>query len=137
MWMTAENNVENESEVVRISGLEPPTAVADQRPAGETESARDEDLQRAEEDREDQRQEGQGHLQVQLLGRGASFECALVKMKKGKGKKQPKPKFKSCKSPKKYSLKPGKYRFSVRAVLSGVADPSPATKTFKVVHVKR
>ena len=57
-------------------------------------------------------------------------------IKKGKGKKTPKPKFKGCKSPKKLSLKPGKYRFSVRAVLAGVADPSPATKAFKVVHVK-
>src|SRR6185295_19611508 len=64
---------------------------------------------------------------------GATFECALVTVKKGKGKKTPKPKFKGCKSPKKLSLKPGKYRFSVRAVLAGVADPSPATKAFKVV----
>ncbi len=67
---------------------------------------------------------------------GAKFECALVKLKKGKGKKQPKPKFNGCKSPKKLNLKPAKYRFSVRAVASGVADPSPATKTFSVVHVK-
>ena len=65
---------------------------------------------------------------------GAKFECALVTIKKGK--KTPKPKFKGCKSPKKLSLKPGKYRFSVRAVAAGIVDPSPATKAFKVVHVK-
>jgi hypothetical protein len=66
---------------------------------------------------------------------GATFECALVKKPK-KGKKAPKPKFSTCKSPRKLKLKPGKYTFSVRAVLGGVADPSPATSIFRVVRVK-
>ena len=65
---------------------------------------------------------------------GAKFECALVKLPK-KGKKAPKPKFKGCKSPKKLKLKPGKYRFSVRAVSSGgLVDATPATRAFRVVH---
>ena len=59
---------------------------------------------------------------------GAKFECALVKLPKGRARSAPKPKFKGCKSPKKLTLKPGKYRFSVRAVSGGVADPSPATR---------
>jgi streptogramin lyase len=70
---------------------------------------------------------------------GAGFECALTKLKKpkkGKKAKQPKPKFKGCKSPKSYKLKPGKYRFEVRATLAGVIDASPARKTFTVVRKK-
>jgi hypothetical protein len=66
---------------------------------------------------------------------GATFECALVRKAK-KGKKTPKPKFKSCKSPKKLKLRPGRYRFSVRAVSGGLVDPTPATSSFRVVHVR-
>jgi hypothetical protein len=134
MWMTAEKNEEpKEFEVVRISGLEPPVVPI----SGGKPKAPDTKI-------------GKGPKKVvKTKGKrakvtfrfssstaGATFECALVTVKKGKGKKTPKPKFKGCKSPKKLSLKPGKYRFSVRAVLAGVADPSPATKAFKVVHVK-
>jgi streptogramin lyase len=134
MWMTAENNKTTEFEVARISGLEPPVVPIS---GGGKPKAPDTKI-------------GKGPKKVvKTKGKrakvtfrfssstsGATFECALVTVKKGKGKKTPKPKFKGCKSPKKVSLKPGKYRFSVRAVLAGVADPSPATKAFKVVHVK-
>lgn len=72
---------------------------------------------------------------------GAGFECALTKLRKGKGKKGKaatlKPQFGPCKSPQTYRLKPGRYRFEVRAVLGGVADKSPAQRTFRVVRVKR
>ena len=65
---------------------------------------------------------------------GASFECALTRLKKkGKGK-APKPRFKPCKSPKVYRVKPGRYRFQVRAVAEGLADPTPAKRSFKVVR---
>jgi hypothetical protein len=67
---------------------------------------------------------------------GASFECALVKKPKKKGKKAPKPKFATCTSPRKLKLKPGKYTFSVRAVSAGLADPTPATSSFRIVHVR-
>jgi streptogramin lyase len=69
---------------------------------------------------------------------GATFECALARVKSKKGKKAKKsapPRFSACKSPKTYQLKPGKYTFAVRAVLAGVADPSPARSNFRVVHV--
>ena len=69
---------------------------------------------------------------------GATFECALTKVKKlKKGQKAAKPKFKGCKSPKSFSLKPGKYRFWVRAVNAGVADPTPAKRSFSVIHVHK
>jgi hypothetical protein len=68
---------------------------------------------------------------------GATFECAMTraKSKKGKAGKSAAPLFSACKSPKTYQLKPGKYTFSVRAVSSGVTDPTPATRKFRVVHV--
>jgi streptogramin lyase len=70
--------------------------------------------------------------------KGAKFECALLKLKKRKkGKPAPKPRFKPCKSPKRYRLKPGRYRFLVRAVLNGVPDPTPAKRTFRVVRIKK
>ncbi len=70
---------------------------------------------------------------------GVGFECALAKLRKGKGKKgkaaTPAPQFGPCKSPQVYRLKPARYRFEVRAVLNGVADKSPAQRTFRVVRV--
>ena len=65
---------------------------------------------------------------------GASFECALVRKPKKKGKEAPKPRFKTCASPQKLKLKPGRYVFSVRAVSAGLADPTPATAGFRVAH---
>ena len=52
---------------------------------------------------------------------GASFKC---KLDRGA--------FVPCTSPKSYKVKPGKHTFSVEAVSGGVADPSPATFSFKV-----
>ncbi|MFN8216349.1 MAG: hypothetical protein U0R71_07100 [Solirubrobacterales bacterium] len=72
---------------------------------------------------------------------GSSFECALVKAREGKkvkkSKRWPQPVFKSCKSPRTYSLRPGRYRFSVKALASGEVDSSPATRAFRVVHVAK
>lgn len=53
---------------------------------------------------------------------GASFECKL-----DKGAYTP------CSSPKRYQVKLGKHKFSVRAVKGGAVDPTPASFRFKVV----
>lgn len=75
-----------------------------------------------------------------------AFECRLRKLApkgKGKGKgakgsaKAKAPKFKLCSSPKGYKVKPGRYRFEVRAVNQGVPDPTPAKRGFRVVRVPR
>jgi len=58
---------------------------------------------------------------------GLKFRCAL----KGPGKKA---KFRRCKSAKKYRLRPGGYRFSVRAQGIGRPDPSPAKRKFRIVR---
>jgi hypothetical protein len=58
---------------------------------------------------------------------GATFQCSV----------DTKP-FKACRSP--YtapSLKPGRHRIRVKAVAGGVADPTPASVSFKVVGGRR
>lgn len=52
---------------------------------------------------------------------GATFECRLNKRS-----------WKTCSSPKSYRLKPGKYRFGVRAVLNAVEDSTPAKYRFRI-----
>lgn len=57
---------------------------------------------------------------------GAGFECKLDR----------KP-FRPCTSPKAYRLKPGRHAIEVRAVLNGVADPTPARVSIKVIEFQR
>jgi len=60
---------------------------------------------------------------------GSTFECQL----KGKKAKKKLQQFAPCSSPAKYrKLKPGKYKFRVRAIdPTGNVDPTPAKKTFR------
>jgi fibronectin-binding autotransporter adhesin len=57
---------------------------------------------------------------------GATFQC---KIDKGA--------FAPCSSPKSFKAKVGKHTFSVRAIASGVADPTPASFSFKVMKKKK
>ena len=52
---------------------------------------------------------------------GATFECSLD----GDA-------FTACTSGKKFKVKLGKHTFAVRAVASGLTDPTPATYRFKI-----
>ena len=53
---------------------------------------------------------------------GATFQCKIDKSS-----------FKACRSPKAFKVKPGRHKFSVRAVGPGGTDASPATYQFKVI----
>ena len=64
---------------------------------------------------------------------GVGFQCALTKLK---GKKTRPAIFKGCRSPKSYRLRPGRYRFQVRAVNAGVPDPTPAVRKFKIKRIR-
>jgi virginiamycin B lyase len=70
---------------------------------------------------------------------GATFQCRLKRLpakKKAKTSKASKQsRWGGCKSPRRYRLKPGRYRFEVRAVLAGVTDKTPAERSFRVVRV--
>jgi streptogramin lyase len=136
LWVTNEdfNNFEIPEKVARVSGVEAPAVPI----AGSAPETR---IVKGPKKRvKTKRKRAKVRFTFRSPDAAAKFECALQKLKKRKGKKgkaAPKPRFKPCKSPKKYSLKPGKYRFSVRAVLNGVADPTPAKRTFRIVRVSR
>jgi plastocyanin len=58
---------------------------------------------------------------------GASFQCSVDKTP-----------FKACHSPYRTpALKPGRHTFKVAAVANGLADPTPATASFKIVAKKK
>jgi hypothetical protein len=116
--------------VARVSGLEPPVA-----PGGGGGTAPDTKIKKGPKKVKTRKAKAKVRFTFSSDVKGTSFECALVKKKKGR-KKAPKPSFKACKSPRTYRLKPGAYKFSVRAVLNGVADPTPASRGFKVIRVR-
>lgn len=127
MWVTLEKN--EEEGVARISGLEPPVEPISARvpqtkiklgPKGKVKTTG---------------KRARVKFRFTSSAQGATFQCSLVKLRKGK--KPPRAVFKNCKSPRTYSLKPGRYRFKVRAVVSGQVDPTPASRTFRVVHVAK
>lgn len=66
--------------------------------------------------------------------RGARFQCRL------QGRHAPKKlrRFRPCRSPRAYRLRPGSYRFAVRAVApGGRVDPTPARRSFRIVRGAR
>jgi hypothetical protein len=70
-------------------------------------------------------------FRFQAIGTASGFQCSLAR--KGAGAS-----FSSCQSPKKYKhLKPGRYRFLVRAVNAAGPDPTPASKRFKLKPRKK
>jgi streptogramin lyase len=127
LWVT----LQLANKVGRVSGLEPPSApISAKAPQTKIDKGPKKKVKA-------KGKKAKVTFKVSSPDAGATFECALTKIKKpkkGKKAKQPKPKFAGCKSPKTYKLKPGKYRFEVRAVLAGVTDASPAKKTFTVVR---
>jgi streptogramin lyase len=65
---------------------------------------------------------------------GATFQCSLRRLRKGATKAILT--FRPCKSPRTYRLRPGRYRFQVRAVSAGLLDPTPAVRKFRIVRIR-
>ena len=65
---------------------------------------------------------------------GAAFECWLMRV--SKKAQLAILKYKSCKPPKTYRLRPGRYKFRVRAVNGGVPDLTPAVRNFRIVRTR-
>jgi streptogramin lyase len=129
LWVTLDLS----NKVGRVSGLEPPITQKGP-PSGPPETKIDKGPKGKVKTK---KKKAKVKFRFSSPSAGATFECRMVKKPK-KGKKAPKPPaFKACKSPKEYRLKPGKYRFEVRAVLGGVKDQSPAKRSFQVVRVKK
>jgi streptogramin lyase len=132
LWVTVEIKSEEEvpDKVVRISGVEAPKSETPPQPP-------DTKINRAPKKKvKTRRRRARVKFRFSSEPPGASFECALTRLRK-KGKPQPKPRFRSCRSPKVYLAKPGRYRFQVRAVAEGLVDPTPAKRRFKVVRKKK
>jgi streptogramin lyase len=136
LWVTVETKEgggeEKPDKVVKVSGVEAPPAAPIAGSAPETRIVKG-----PKKRVKTKRKRARVRFTFRSPNAGAKFECALQKLKKRKkGKPASKPRFKPCKSPKKYRLKPGRYRFLVRAVVGGVADPTPAKRTFRVIHTR-
>jgi streptogramin lyase len=127
LWVTLVKNgaLNVEPSVVRVSGLEPPVT----NPVPQTTLAKGPRVVRTA------KRTAKVSFRFKSDVAGSSFQCALTKLRKGR--KQAKPSFKTCKSPKTYRLRPGRYRFQVRAVAAGGTDATPATRTVKIVHIHR
>jgi streptogramin lyase len=133
LWVTLSKN---EAEgVARISGVEAPSAVPLLPPSPKPQTRIGKGL-KSKIRTTGKRARVSIHFSSSIAG--SKFECALhTVLKRKKGKKAPKPRFKSCKSPKTYHLKPGRYRFKVRAVANGLTDGTPASRAFSVIHVDK
>jgi streptogramin lyase len=124
LWVTTEKNLEPGA-IVRVSGLEPPVT----NPVPQTSITKGPRVVRTA------KRTAKVRFRFKSDVAGSTFQCALTKLRKGR--KQAKPSFKTCKSPKTYRLRPGRYRFQVRAVAAGGTDATPATRTVKIVHIHR
>ncbi len=70
---------------------------------------------------------GRARFKFAAVGDATGFQCALLKKSGAVAT------FKACTSPKRYShLHSRHYTFEVRALNGGLADPTPAKKTFKI-----
>ena len=77
---------------------------------------------------------GRAKFRFRAVGRATGFQRKLTRAKpKARSKKRPKPKkFRKCSSPKAFrNLRPGRYRFAVRAVNEGAIDRTPAKRRFR------
>jgi streptogramin lyase len=125
-----------EEAVVRVVGLEPP--VSPPAPPPPPTTAPETKLDKGPKGRVTTRgKRATVKFRFSSTTAGASFECRLLHLGAKKAKASKAILFRACKSPKTYHLKPGRYRFEVRAVLSGVPDPTPAKRSFRVVHVQK
>ena len=121
LWVT----LDTPEKVARITGVEPPVTSLD------TEITKG-----PKKKVETKKAKAKVKFKFRSDNANATFECKLKKKKKTGGGKNAKraARFKPCESPKKYKLKPGKYRFQVRAVLGDNRDATPAKQKFKVVR---
>jgi streptogramin lyase len=130
IWVTLEIPGENTSAVARISGLEPPVTNPPPPPVTAPETKITKGPKKVVKTRKKRAKVKFGFSSTSA---GASFQCSLTRLK---GKKTKAAAFKGCKSPKAYRLRPGRYSFQVRALLNGVADPTPAVRKFRVLRIR-
>jgi len=133
LWVTLETT----QKVGRVSGLEPPVAPPSPLPAAGSGEPQTRIAKGPKSKVRTRRKRVRVKFRFNSPNAGATFECALLRLKKHrKGKRALRPRFKRCTSPRAYTVRPGRYRFLVRAVLDGTVDSSPAKRTFRIVRVR-
>jgi hypothetical protein len=77
---------------------------------------------------------GRARFRFKAVGRATGFQCRLVRAKvKATARRPAQKRFRACASPKAYrNLRPGRYRFAVRALNGGLADTTPASRRFRI-----
>jgi streptogramin lyase len=133
LWVTLEMT----KKVGRVSGLEPPVAPQPQpQPTPTTPKAPEARIEAGPKGKvTTPRKRRQVSFRFSSPDAGASFECRLQRLpRKPVAKATAAMDFKACASPRTYRLRPGRYRFDVRAVLAGVADQTPEGRSFRIVR---
>lgn len=138
LWVT----LDMIDKVGRISGLEPPVA-APPPPPGSTKAQPRTRLRKGPKGKVRARgKRRKVRFAFSSPDAGARFQCRLRRLGKKKGKQRSAahaskaPRFRACRSPKRYRLRPGRYRFEVRAALGGFVDKTPAKRSFRIVRVR-
>jgi virginiamycin B lyase len=134
VWATMEIPGEEITAVARVSGVEPEAVTLPAPPALLMPAPQTKIKKGPKKIVKTKQKQAKVKFRFSSPTAGAGFQCSLVKLK---GKATKKVSFKGCKSPKRYRLRPGRYRFKVRAVNAGVVDPTPAVRKFKIVRVHR
>lgn len=128
LWVTLDNT----DKIGRVSGLEPPVVEPIVTPAPPPETK----ITKGPKGKvTTHRKLTTVKFRFSSTSAGASFQCRLLGLGGKKAKASKATPFRTCVSPKAYHLKPGRYRFEVRAVLAGLVDPTPAKRSFRVVRV--
>jgi hypothetical protein len=145
IWVAVEGSMGEPVEVVRISGLEPPSTKTNPPPGPTPAPLPPVALPQTLIGKKPKKvvtttgQTAKVKFSFSSDTAGARFACSLGRKVKPKGRKARfvGQAFHGCKSPKSYTLKPGAYRFQVRAVSGSLLDPTPASFGFKVVRSPR
>lgn len=142
LWVTLEKNEGvTEAGVARVSGLEPPSEAGAGGGGASPPVPQTKIVKGPKKTVRTTAAKARVRFRFTSSVAGSRFECALVRARTGKkvpkAKRWPKPVFRSCKAPRSYGLRPGRYRFKVRAVASGQVDPTPASRAFRVLHVAK
>ena len=135
LWVTMEIPGEDVFEVARISGLEPPLTSIPNPPMPQPLVPQTSIVKGPKHKLKITGKRAKVRFQFTSTIPGSSFECALTSLRKPKQAKAPT--YHPCASPKHLKLKAGKYRFLVRAISAGVIDPSPATRSFRIIPIRR
>jgi streptogramin lyase len=131
VWVTMEIPGENTAAVARVTGVTTQTTNLPPPPPPVAQTKIDKGPKKVVKTR---KKKAKVTFRFSSSTAGATFQCWLMRVTKGA---QPAIlKFKACKSPKAYRLRPGRYKFRVRAVVGGVPDLTPAARRFKIVRIR-